>query len=109
MEVKQCCADFYENDAVKLIFGQSLHPGGLDLTKELGEKLGISKNSRVLDIACGTGTSAIFLAKNFGCKVTGIDFAKKNIEEAINNAEKGNISGLVDFKFGDAENIGNDE
>ena len=76
MEIKQCCADFYENDAVKLIFGRSLHPGGLDLTKELVEKLGISKNSRVLDIACGTGTSAIFLAKNFGCEVTGIDLAE---------------------------------
>lgn len=105
MEIKQCCADFYENDAVKLIFGRSLHPGGLDLTKELGEKLGISKSDKVLDIACGTGASAIFLAKNFGCKVTGIDLAKKNIEEAINNTEKEKVSGLVDFKFGDAEKI----
>ncbi|MCH8029855.1 MAG: methyltransferase domain-containing protein [Candidatus Dadabacteria bacterium] len=105
MEVKQCCADFYENDAVKLIFGQSLHPGGLNLTKELGERLGIKENDKVLDIACGTGTSAIFLAKNFGCKVTGIDLAKNNIEEAINNSYKENVSGLVDFKFGDAENI----
>ena len=105
MEIKQCCADFYENDAVKLIFGQSLHPGGLDLTRELGERLGIKENDKVLDIACGTGTSAIFLAKNFGCKVTGIDLAKKNIEEAINNSYKENVSGLVDFKFGDAEKI----
>ena len=103
MEVKQCCADFYQNDAVKLIFGKSLHPGGLNLTKELGEKLGIGKNSKVLDIASGKGTSAIFLAKNFGCKVTGIDIGQKNIEEAINNS--GEVSSLVDFRQGDAENI----
>jgi len=105
MEIKQCCADFYENDAVKLIFGQSLHPGGLDLTKELGEKLGIIKNSKVLDIACGIGTSAIFLAKNFGCKVIGIDLAKKNVEEAIINSNKKGVSELVNFKLGDAEKI----
>ena len=105
METKQCCADFYENDTVKLIFGQSLHPGGLELTKELGEKLGIMENDKVLDIASGTGTSAIFLAKNFGCKVTGIDLAKKNVEEAINNASRENASKLVDFKLGDAEKL----
>lgn len=105
MEVKQCCADFYENDAVKLIFGQSLHPGGLGLTKELVEKLGIKKNDRVLDIASGTGTSAIFLAKNFECNVTGIDFSKKNVEEAINNASRENVSKLVDFRLGDAEKL----
>lgn len=105
METKQCCADFYENDTVKLIFGQSLHPGGLELTKELGEKLGIGENDKVLDIASGTGTSAIFLAKNFGCKVTGIDLAKKNVEEAINNASRENANKLVDFKLGDAEKL----
>lgn len=105
METKQCCADFYENDAVKLIFGQSLHPGGLELTKELGEKLGIGENDKVLDIASGTGTSAIFLAKNFGCKVTGIDLAKKSVEEAINNASRENVSKLVYFELGDAEKL----
>jgi len=105
METKQCCADFYENDAVKLIFGQSLHPGGLKLTKELGEKLDIKENNKVLDIASGIGTSAILLAKNIGCEVTGIDLAKKNVEEAIKNADKEGVSKLVNFKLGDAEKI----
>ena len=105
MEVKQCCADFYENDAVKLIFGNSLHPGGLKLTKELGEKLDIKENNKVLDIAFGIGTSAIFLAKSFGCNVSGIDLAKKNIEEAIRKADKEGFSKLVNFKLGDAEKI----
>ena len=105
MEIKQCCADFYENDAVKLILGNSLHPGGLKLTKELGEKLDIKENDKVLDLACGTGTSAIFLVKNFGCKVTGVDLAKKNVEEAIRNADKEGVSKLANFKLGDAEKI----
>jgi len=105
MEVKQCCADFYENDAVKLILGQSLHPGGLKLTKELAEKLDIKENNKVLDIASGIGTSAILLAKNIRCEVTGIDLAKKNVEDAISNAEREGISKLVNFKLGDAEKI----
>jgi len=103
MEIKQCCVDFYQDEKIKLIFGDSMHPGGLELTKELAEKLGISKGKKVMDIASGYGTSAIFLAKNFGCKVTGVDLGQKNVEEAVNRSN--NVSDLVDFKQGDAENL----
>ena len=48
-----------------------LHPGGLEATRKLEELLGIERNKRVLDIACGKGRTAIYLAKRHGCSVVG--------------------------------------
>ena len=40
-----------------------LHPGGLDITKELAELCNIGKDALVLDVASGTGKSACILNK----------------------------------------------
>lgn len=105
MNEKLCCANFYQTDYARLIFGASMHPGGLGLTKELGNKIGITKNSKVLDVACGVGTSAIFLAKSFGCHVTGIDLGAKNVDEAVKNSASEGTSAYTEFKVSDAEKI----
>lgn len=99
----KCCSDFYQTDLVKLLFGDSIHPGGLELTKELAERMILLRGSNVLDVACGIGTSAIFIAKTFGCHVTGIDLGQKNIEEAIKVSSAQNTSKLTDFRIADAE------
>jgi len=74
--LKQCCARLYESDIARLLLGESFHPGGLKLTQRLGEILGLGPDSRVLDVASGKGTSAIFLAQRFGCEVVGVDYGK---------------------------------
>jgi len=75
--VKQCCAQLYESDLAKLLLGDSFHPGGVRLTERLGEILGLGPLSRVLDVASGEGTSAIFLAEHFGCQVLGVDYGNE--------------------------------
>jgi len=105
MSEKLCCANFYQTDYARLLFGNSMHPGGLELTRELGQKIGITNDSKVLDVACGVGTTAIFLAKNFGCNVTGIDLGTKNVDEAIQNATKQGTISHMEFKVSDAEKI----
>lgn len=107
MSFKKCCSDFYQTDYVRLLFGDSIHPGGLGLTKELGERLKIAKQSNVLDVACGLGTSAIFIAKNFCCHITGVDIGEKNIAEAERISLAQGVSELTKFVVGDAENIVN--
>src|SRR5260370_38278918 len=67
-QVKACCATLYESDLARFLLGDSFHPGGLQLTGELGRMLGLRPASRVLDVACGKGTTAVFLAKEFGCE-----------------------------------------
>ena len=104
-EVKSCCATLYESDAARLLLGDSFHPGGLTLTRRLGEKLGLKAGMRVLDVASGKGESAIFLAETFGCEVVGIDYGPVNVEQATTRAQEVGVSELVTFQTGDAEKI----
>ena len=103
-EVKQCCASFYGSDFARFLLGESFHPGGAALTRELGERLGLSPASRVLDVAAGRGASALLLAQTFGCKVVGVDLSEENVRLA-NEAAVQNGSDLARFQLGDAESL----
>jgi ubiquinone/menaquinone biosynthesis C-methylase UbiE len=103
-ELKGACCNFYEHDIIKILFGDSIHPGGLELTRELGNELGLDSDDKVLDIASGLGTSAIFLAEEFGSEVIGIDLSKKNVNEANQLARNKNLDN-VSFMVGDAERL----
>ena len=58
----------------------------------------INKSDLVLDAGCGVGGSAIFLAKEFGCKVVGITLSEKQVQTAKYNANKCGVAALADFK-----------
>jgi SAM-dependent methyltransferase len=82
-----------------------LHPGGFKATEELAGACKIDKSTRVIDIACGKGTTAVYLAEKYGCKVVGIDILEDMIEEARKLAEKKRVSHLIEFRVGDALNL----
>ncbi|MGE3073919.1 MAG: class I SAM-dependent methyltransferase [Dehalococcoidia bacterium] len=102
-EAKACCASAYEGEWARLLLGDSFHPGGLDLTLRLGRLLQLGPESRVLDVACGRGTSAIALARAFGCSVHGVDLGAANIEAARDAARQVGVDRLLSFEVGDAE------
>jgi SAM-dependent methyltransferase len=52
------------------------HARGLQATVELGDRLPIRRGDHVLDIGCGLGGPARYVAQRFGCTVTGIDITK---------------------------------
>jgi arsenite methyltransferase len=104
-DVKSCCATLYESDMARMLLGDSFHPGGLTLTKRLGELLSLKPGMRVLDVASGKGESAIFLAQTFGCEVVGIDFGAVNVDQASARAHEANVDHLVTFQTGDAEKL----
>ena len=98
-----CCAQFYEQDWVQTILGDSFHPGGTDLTKRLINSLSIRKDDRVLDVACGMGTTTLLVDEQFETHVTGVDFSEYNIQRAQEIAlRKG---ARVEFKIGDAASL----
>ncbi len=82
---------------------ETLHPGGLETTKQLAEMCEIDENMKVLDVASGTGLSAIFLAENYDCSVTGIDQSEMMVEKAREKAKGGDMD--VEFLTGDAHQL----
>ncbi len=103
--VKSCCARLYESDYVKLLLGDSFHPGGVKLTERLGAVMGLTAHSRVLDVASGQGTSALHLAKTFGCQVVGVDFGFDMVYRANQAAAAEGLGDRVRFERGDAEHL----
>jgi ubiquinone/menaquinone biosynthesis C-methylase UbiE len=80
-----------------------LHPGGLEMTRELAELCRIGKGSMVLDVASGTGASACYLAESFGASVVGIDNSDYMVERARKKAHGRNLG--VEFRKGDAHDL----
>jgi SAM-dependent methyltransferase len=87
---------FVENEDLGL---DILHPGGLDITRELARLCRIGKDTSVLDVASGTGESACFLAEELGACVTGIDASEHMIERAKKKA----LHRKLDIKFEKAD------
>jgi len=104
-EVKQCCAAFYGSDYARFLLGDSFHPGGTKLTHELGEWLALGPHSTVLDVASGRGTSALYLAETFGCKVVGLDLSEENVRLSQESANLRGLEELVRCEVGDAESL----
>ncbi len=104
-EIKVCCATFYQSDIVRMLFSDVFHPGGLALTRHLGEEIELGPVDRVLDVACGRGSSAVHLAKHFGCHVTGVDYGSENMAAAGALAAESRVTHLTTFRQGDADRL----
>jgi len=87
------------------MLGDSFHPGGLKLTTRLGELLLLGPHSRVLDVACGQGVSALHIAEMFGCEVVGIDYSSQNVDQAKRAARQRGIEARARFEQGDSERL----
>ena len=102
-ETAACCAQFYEQDWVQTILGDSFHPGGTELTGRLISSLAIDTGEKVLDVACGIGTTSMMVGERYDADVTGIDFSDVNVQRATESASL--KSAAVEFKTGDAMNL----
>jgi SAM-dependent methyltransferase len=63
---------------------------------------GALRPCRAIDLGCGTGANAIFLAQH-GFEVTGVDFAPAGIEKATRAAEDAGVA--VDFVVDDLTDL----
>jgi ubiquinone/menaquinone biosynthesis C-methylase UbiE len=79
-----------------------LHPGGFKATEALANECQLNKNSKIIDIACGKGTTSLFLAQKFGCTVVGIDISADLINEARALARNKSVEKNVTFQVADA-------
>ena len=100
---KVCSASVYESDAVRLLLGDSLHPGGAALTRLVAERLNLNWVDTVLDVGCGRGASAVLVARGAGCRVVGMDYGQRNAKEARRAAGDAGLAEQAAFCSGDAE------
>ncbi|NES23760.1 MAG: methyltransferase domain-containing protein [Symploca sp. SIO3E6] len=56
--------------------------------EQMLSKSRITASSRVLDVGCGNGNAAIWLAQKTGCEVVGIDLSQVRIDNAVAKAQK---------------------
>ena len=103
--LKTCCASLYASDWVRLLLGDSLHPGGLALTDRLATLIALQAGQRLLDVGSGRGVSAIHLARQVGCEVVGVDYSAKSVASADRAASEAGVSARVRFLVGDAEHL----
>jgi tocopherol O-methyltransferase len=54
----------------------------LNLTHLVAERAGIGSNTRVCDIGCGYGATALIFARDYGANVTGITISQRQFEIA---------------------------
>lgn len=67
----------------------------------VAEKLIVVPSDHVLDMGCGVGGTSVFLAKEFGCRVTGITVSRVQREQAAKYAEASGVGHLVRFELMD--------
>jgi SAM-dependent methyltransferase len=68
----------------------------------LGQRLGLSPESHVLDIASGRGGPALLLARGHGCTWHGIEISPDFHAVAVERASEAGLADRITFEFGDA-------
>jgi len=85
--------------------GTTKHMGGFETTKELIELCHIGKDTYVLEVGCGVGATACYLAKNHGCNVVGVDIRESMIARSNERARKQGVADRVEFRVADAQDL----
>ena len=78
------------------------HTGGAAATEALLAPLRIAPRMRVLDIGCGIGGTARFIAERYGARVTGIDQSPGFVATAQALGRMVGLDDFLDFRVADA-------
>jgi SAM-dependent methyltransferase len=78
------------------------NPTSEEKLRLLGKRLRLDSRSRVLDIASGRGGPALLLAREFGCRVEGIEIRPEFHAAAVERAEAAGLAELLSFRLADA-------
>jgi cyclopropane-fatty-acyl-phospholipid synthase len=81
--------------------GQSLDEAQLAKRRHVAAKLLIGQGQRVLDIGCGWGGLALYMAENCASPVTGITLSQQQLAVARQRAAEKGLGALADFRLQD--------
>jgi phosphoethanolamine N-methyltransferase len=95
----------YETSSIlqyESVYGEDfVSPGGRAMAIELIGQLGLSADSKVLDVGCGLGGSAFVMAREFNLNVDGIDLSRNMLALAHAKLVKRGLEGRVRLEWGD--------
>lgn len=81
---------------------EEFHTGGRKATQYIIEKLGLQPENHVLDIGCGIGGAARYIAAQIGSRVTGIDLTPEYITAAKVLSERVKLDDKLQFEAASA-------
>ncbi|AGH38574.1 hypothetical protein F542_9070 [Bibersteinia trehalosi USDA-ARS-USMARC-188] len=82
-----------------------LRPGGKLATDWLLANGDFRQDKKVLEVACNMGTTAIEVAKQFGCQVVGVDLDEEALEKARQNIKENQLEELVQVQRANATKL----
>lgn len=91
------------NELIGLVRETNRFPGGKKSLFAIASRLMMNRDTKVLDIGCSTGSTAIELSRLTGCKAVGVDINPMSIAEACRRAEMAEAP--AEFVLGDATNL----
>jgi arsenite methyltransferase len=84
-------------------FRRHFHLGGLQATRKLLARCPLDASTYVLDVGCASGRTACYIAKQYGCRVVGVDLLERMIERADERAVREGVRDWVSFRLADAQ------
>ena len=78
------------------------HGRGVEATQEMAESLAIAATDHLVDVGSGIGGPARYLARRFGCRITGIDLTAEFCEVARHLSRLLQMDDTVRFEVGNA-------
>ncbi len=102
MTAMETAKDFFDFAAE---VGLTKHLGNVDATDRLAELCQIDRGKYVLDVGCGSGATAVYLAQTKGCRVMGVDILPRMVDRAQELAKRKGVAGLTDFRVADAQDL----
>ena len=73
--------------------------------ERIAEKLQLNDSVHVLEIGCGWGGFAVYAAKNYGCRVTGITISQQQFDVAVERVRAEGLEHLVEIVFRDYRDV----
>lgn len=86
-------------------FGITKHMGGQRATRHLAELCHVGQDTALLVVGCGIGSSLVYLAKEFGCRITAIDLSEGMITRASERVQRHGLEKQISLQVGDAQKL----
>ena len=85
--------------------GLTKHLGNVDATDKLAELCHMNQGKYILDVGCGSGATAAYLAQECGCRVMGVDILPRMVDRAQELTKRKGVADLTEFKVADAQEL----